>query len=94
MRFPARRRLLRRPIGRGVGRQRVRAQLAIEVDLNGPDVRRADGRAREEAPAPAAEQDDALVECEEAWQRALQVRRHAVQLAGEVAPALDDPRNR
>ena len=94
MRFPARRRLLRRPIGRGVGRQRVCAQLAIEVDLDGPDVRGADRGAREEAPAPAAEQDDALIECEEARQRALQVRRHAVQLAGEVAPALHDPRHR
>ena len=45
IRFPARDRLLRRPISRGVGCQRVRAQLAIKVDLDGPDVRRADGRA-------------------------------------------------
>lgn len=78
-------------VGGRVGGEAVGAQLAIKVDLDGADVGGADGDVAEEAPAPAAEQHDALVEREEAGQRALQVRRHAVQLAGKVAPALHDP---
>lgn len=78
-------------VGRRVRRQAVGAQLAVKVDLDGADVGGADGDVAEEAPAPAAEQHDALVEREEPREGALEVGRHAVELAGKVAAALDDP---
>nr|GFD54803.1 hypothetical protein [Tanacetum cinerariifolium] len=58
--------LLGGAVGGGIRGEAVCAQLAVEVDLDGADVCGADGGVGEEAPAPAAEQDDALVEGEQA----------------------------
>lgn len=91
IRLPHLRGLLRGAIGRGIGREAVSAELAVEVDFDGADVRGADGDVGEEAPAPAAEEYDALVEGEEAGERALEVGGDAVEFAGEVAALFDDP---
>lgn len=94
VRLARRLRALGRAICSSVCGQRVCAQLAVKVDADGADVCGADGGVGEEAVAPAAEQDDALVEGEEARQRALQVGRDGVELAGEVAARGHDPGGR
>lgn len=91
IRFPALRRLLRGAISRGIRREAISSQFTIEVYLDGADIRRADRGIAEETPAPAAEEDDALVKGEEAGKGALEVRGDAVKLAGKVAAFFDDP---
>ncbi len=78
-------------IRRRIGSEAISAEFAIEVDFDGADVRGANGGEAEEAPAPAAEQHDALVEGEEPGKGALQVGGDAVEFAGEVAALLGDP---
>lgn len=75
----------------GVGRQAVGAQLCVKVDPDRAYVCRSHGRVAEEPVTPAAQEDDALVQSEEAWERALEVWGDGVEFACKVSAAFDDP---
>jgi hypothetical protein len=64
------------------GRKREQAGThLVEVDLDGTDVRGADGDHAEEAVSPTAEECYALVEHEQVLEPARDVGRHAEQVA-------------
>ena len=84
-------RFFRCTISRRVRSEAIGAKFAVEVDLDGADVGRADWGEAEESPAPSSEEHDALVQGEEAGEGALEVWRDAVELAGKVAPFFYNP---